>query len=171
MRAVFDTSALNYLVLIDEVDILPKLFDRVVVPEAVARELGDPGAPASVQRWIASPPDWIASAATQVDEDLVRFCLGTGESEVLSFALSHVDHTAVLDEWAARRAARELGVSVVGTLGLLVQADRRGYLDLSRAFSKLSETSFRVRPSLLDEILRAEAQRREVPETEPSDGM
>ena len=57
--AVFDTSPLCYLVLIDEVSIAPRLFDRIFVPSAVEQELSHSGAPKSVRKWIADPPTWL----------------------------------------------------------------------------------------------------------------
>lgn len=39
MIVVSDTSPLNYLVLLDVVSVLPKLFGEVVVPPAVLTEL------------------------------------------------------------------------------------------------------------------------------------
>ncbi len=60
MRLVIaDTSPINYLLLIGHIDILPKLFERVIVPEIVRDELTHPKAPAVVRNWIASPPDWV----------------------------------------------------------------------------------------------------------------
>jgi predicted nucleic acid-binding protein len=46
---VADTGPLNYLVLIDAIDVLPSLFDRTFIPAAVYRELTHPEAPAEVQ--------------------------------------------------------------------------------------------------------------------------
>jgi len=48
---VADTSPLVYLVLIDHIDILPQLFETVLIPEAVHSELQNPLAPAPVQAW------------------------------------------------------------------------------------------------------------------------
>ena len=58
MIVVSNTSPLNYLILIDAIDILPVLFDRVVVPESVANELAHDRAPEDVQSWISDPPSW-----------------------------------------------------------------------------------------------------------------
>jgi predicted nucleic acid-binding protein len=55
MIVIADTGPLNYLVLIGEVDVLPHLYTRVIVPEAVVKELRAAGAPASVRTWIARP--------------------------------------------------------------------------------------------------------------------
>jgi len=45
MIVVSDTSPLNYLVLINEIDLLPKLFGNVIIPEAVLAELSQRGTP------------------------------------------------------------------------------------------------------------------------------
>ena len=41
MLVVSDTSPLNYLVLIDAIDVLPLLFQAVCVPPTVHKELSD----------------------------------------------------------------------------------------------------------------------------------
>jgi hypothetical protein len=45
MIVVADTTPLNYLVLIDEAELLPALFKRVFLPNAAWRELQDPETP------------------------------------------------------------------------------------------------------------------------------
>ena len=59
MIVVADTTPLNYLILINEVDVLPKLYGRVVIPPAVQEELTHSRAPANVTAWIAQPPSWL----------------------------------------------------------------------------------------------------------------
>ena len=49
MIVVSDTTPLNYLVLVSKQDILPLLFGRVIVPEAVMRELQVAAAPPEVR--------------------------------------------------------------------------------------------------------------------------
>ena len=56
---VSDTSPLNYLVLIGQAALLPSLFEKVFVPQAVLEELKHIAAPEDVQRWIAAPPAWL----------------------------------------------------------------------------------------------------------------
>ncbi len=55
MTVITDTSPLNYLVLIDVVHILPTLFGKVTIPDAVLRELSTAGAPPEVRAWISWP--------------------------------------------------------------------------------------------------------------------
>jgi predicted nucleic acid-binding protein len=56
---VADTGPLNYLVLIEAIELLPKLFAKVFAPEAVKAELLDQDAPAVVRTWAAQPPGWL----------------------------------------------------------------------------------------------------------------
>jgi predicted nucleic acid-binding protein len=43
MIVIADSTPLNYLILIHQVDLLPQLFDRVLIPPAVFEELPAPG--------------------------------------------------------------------------------------------------------------------------------
>jgi predicted nucleic acid-binding protein len=59
MIIVSDTTPINYLVLIGEIEILQKLAGQVIIPQAVYHELQDPHTPRQVKDWIASAPAWI----------------------------------------------------------------------------------------------------------------
>jgi len=54
--------------------------------------------------------------------------LGPGESAVLTFALGNPEHFAIVDDAEARRCAKALGISRLGTGGVLVLAKRRGVI-------------------------------------------
>ena len=56
---VADTSPLYYLVTINEIDLLPRLFGTVLIPEAVHDELRHPSTPQTVWLWATSPPAWL----------------------------------------------------------------------------------------------------------------
>ena len=58
MLVVADTSPLNYLVLIGEVDLLSHLFGQVCVPDAVIVELQHERTPELVRSWVTAPPVW-----------------------------------------------------------------------------------------------------------------
>jgi Uncharacterised protein family (UPF0175) len=66
---VADTSPLNYLVLIGQVEILPALFEKVFVPQVVQNELRHDEAPESVRRWIAAPPSWLEVVPQEHESD------------------------------------------------------------------------------------------------------
>ena len=56
---IADTGPVNYLILIGQIDLLPRLFQRVILPTAVKEELDDIGAPVAVRAWIGSHPAWL----------------------------------------------------------------------------------------------------------------
>lgn len=77
MIVVADTSPLNYLILIEQVDILVPLFQSVIVPSAVRHELLAPTAPPMVRRWASDPPHWLEVREATVQVSLHR-SLGAG---------------------------------------------------------------------------------------------
>jgi predicted nucleic acid-binding protein len=65
MIVVADTSPIRYLVLIEQIDLLPILFDRVIIPPAVDDELKSLGAPIVARKWLAHPPTWLTVETLQ----------------------------------------------------------------------------------------------------------
>jgi len=59
MIVVADTSPLNYLVLIEEVGLLPAIFGNVLVPTSVFHELQHPRTSLKVREWVANLPVWV----------------------------------------------------------------------------------------------------------------
>lgn len=152
MTVVSNTSPLNYLVLTELQQLLPALFNRVLVPEAVLRELRSPAAPAQVGEWLDTTPDWLESrVAADIPSELRQ--LGPGEREAIVLAESVDDGLVLLDERKARGIARQRGLAVTGTLGVLDLAAARGLVDLADAFERLARTNFRGSPRLLRSLL------------------
>ena len=56
MIVIADTTPLNYLVLIDQSHLLPQLYGRVLIPQAVYDELQQERTPAPVRAWVANRP-------------------------------------------------------------------------------------------------------------------
>ncbi|HEY8925914.1 MAG TPA: DUF3368 domain-containing protein [Polyangia bacterium] len=54
--------------------------------------------------------------------------LGTGESEVISWAAGATGATAIVDDRAARRCAATLGIPTRGTLHVVLEAKRAGLI-------------------------------------------
>ena len=59
MIIIADTSPINYLILIKEIDILPKMYGSVVVPQTVREELVRASAPQLVRSWVDHLPNWL----------------------------------------------------------------------------------------------------------------
>jgi predicted nucleic acid-binding protein len=151
MIVISDTSPINYLVLIEHIDVLPRLFDQVIIPQAVFEELNHERTPQSVREWVSALPEWaVVRAAEKVDSTLK---LGRGEREAISLAEQLHADAILLDDWKAWKAAEARGLVVTGTLSVLEIASQQGLIDLAEAFDRLQKTTFHVTPELLQSIL------------------
>jgi predicted nucleic acid-binding protein len=86
MIVTADTSPLHYLILIQVVDVLPRLFQRVLIPTEVCAELGHVSAPAEVQQWIAAPPLWLEIRSVAVTESAAIPNLDASEEAAIRLA-------------------------------------------------------------------------------------
>jgi predicted nucleic acid-binding protein len=98
MIAVADTGPLDYLVLIGAVNVLQPLYGRVIVPQTVADELQEPGAPARVRSWIRNPPQWCEVRPDVPGDPRLQF-LGPGERAAIALAVSLRADRLLIDEW------------------------------------------------------------------------
>jgi uncharacterized protein len=74
----------------------------------------------------------------------------------------HFAALLLMDEGKGRReAARRNLRTTTGTLGVLNDAASRGWVDLSSAFERLRQTTFRASPALLQSFLDRDAKRRQ----------
>jgi predicted nucleic acid-binding protein len=154
MRSVVaDSWPLHYLVLIDAIDILPKLFGRVIIPEIVAVELSHPAAPLAFRTFLHAPPTWLERRSELPMSPGVPPQRGAGERAAIGLAQLVGAHLLLIDDRTGDAAARACGLETIGTIGLLVRATRLGLVDLRGAFTRLRATNFRCRPELLDTLL------------------
>ena len=153
MIVVADTSPINYLVLIKEIEILPRLYGKVVIPQTVREELLHPVAAEIVRTWTAQAPAWleIRTPAKSADPSLAR--LDPGERDAIMLAAElHADQL-IVDDREGRRLAEERGITVIGTLGVLKEAATMGLLDLRDGVTRLQTTTFYVAPEVLRNLL------------------
>jgi predicted nucleic acid-binding protein len=152
---IADTSPINYLLLIDHIDLLPALFNRVILPAVVRNELSHPKAPQVVQDWIFSPPEWvdIRQSPAAHAHDLALASLDAGEEDAIALALELHADLLLMDDEEGAITARAKGLEVTGTLGILRRAAQRQLLDLAAAFEQVKRTNFRYRQDVMDTLL------------------
>jgi uncharacterized protein len=149
VAVVSNSSPLIALARIQRLDLLPAIFESVLIPPAVAREIA-PSIPVL--------PTWLPIQAPGVlpPASLLRRRLGEGEWEALALAVELRAEWIILDDLPARRSAEASGLNVIGTLGTLVTAKRAGLLNSIRPeLDALVRTSFFLSPRLYDELLHA----------------
>lgn len=156
---VADSSPVNYLVLIGQIEILQQLYSGILLPSAVFYELTAPAAPRPVSDWVRKHPSWVKIQETvpelSIFSKLDPFDLDAGEKAALALALDARDALLLIDEAMGRSAAARLGIAHTGTLGILLDAARANLLDLRAAMEALKTTSFRMTQALADRVIAA----------------
>lgn len=144
--------------------ILPVLASGVCVPSAVCSELAA-GRALGVDVPDPAALGWATMLSAQARPTLPHSTsLGAGEREVLWLAMETTNSVAVLDDRDARRVARQLGIAVTGTLGLLVDAKQHALISaVAPLLDELERHGFRM-------CLRASAMRSSKPQVKCHNG-
>ena len=150
---IADTTPLNYLILINQTAVLPILYGRVLIPQAVYNELQQERTPAAIKAWIANLPVWleVREATRPFDQALGELDMGEQEAIALAETL-HAD-LLILDDRAARTEAAKRHLNVIGTLRVLEDAAALELLDFPAVLSQLQRTTFRVSAALVQQLL------------------
>jgi len=154
MIVVADTSPINYLILIQVIDILPKMYGRVVIPQSVREELVRPSAPESVRSWVEYAPPWLDVRTPRSVHDVSLTRLDVGERDAIMLATELGADQLIVDDREGRREAERRGILVMGTLGVLREAGTLKLLDIRVAVERLQTTSFYVAPEVLASLLK-----------------
>jgi predicted nucleic acid-binding protein len=129
--AVVNASPLIYLGRTGNLHLIEGCARNVWVPDVVLDEIragqNEPAAP------VVDAAAWLKAVSVgNVPPHVAAWNLGAGESAVLAWALAHAGTRAVIDDREGRRCAAQLGVKVVGTVGLVLAAKRRGLVPAAR---------------------------------------
>ena len=156
---VADTGPLNYLIMIEAVDVLPRLFSPILIPTGVREELSHPKAPTAVRSWIAHPPSWLKIASLQSFPPSGPSALHPGERQAITLAIER-QAALLIDDRDGVSEARRIDLEVFGTLAVLARAAGRGWIDLPEMFRRLRATSFRSPVHLMARMLEEDALRK-----------
>jgi predicted nucleic acid-binding protein len=151
---VVDASPLILFSRIDRLDLLVSLAKRLVLSEAVVREVLAGSARDATADKIKILPSILRVDDRPVPDRIRLWDLGAGESQVLAQGLERPGSELVLDDLAARRCARSLGLPMIGTLGVVILCRHRGVISAARPIMEaLCEAGLRLRPALMEEAL------------------
>lgn len=126
---VCNAGPLIALAMVGHLDLLPKLYQRILVPGAVLQEVAGAGAGRIGASEIAAAA-WLERLPIEPPvEPLLAKELGPGEAEVITAAYRCQARLVLIDERRARRIAEQAyGLRVKGSAGILVSAKRAGML-------------------------------------------
>ncbi len=127
MRKVLaNTTPLIALANINRLELLHNLYGTIIVPQAVMDEIiREPAR----QRVRASSWIHVESIHNESQKELFRARLHAGEVEVIILAREQNADLVIMDDDAAKKTAKFFGLSVTGTLGVLIKAKMEGYIE------------------------------------------
>ena len=153
-RWVVNASPLIVFGKIGQLDLLTRLPQEVVVPQAVADEI------------VAGPENDAARLAIEAEmfrlvdvqeptPELAAWDLGSGETAVLSYALVNPGWTAILDDGAARKCAVTFDVDVKGSLAIVILAKKRGLISQAKQLlHTMQEVGLRLDERTIRQVLK-----------------
>ena len=140
---IVDSTCLIALERTGHLELLPALFDPLLIPPEVEREFG-------------SSKPWL-KVETPSDSSLVRalkILVDDGEAEAIALA-SERGYRIILDDRQARSVARRMELSIIGTVGLLVKAKHAGIkTEIKPLLEDLERNGFYLSSALKEEALR-----------------
>ena len=130
---VCNAGPLIALSMVGKLDLLKNLYEQVVVPDAVYREVCGSGVGKLGSVEVASA-SWLQRARPEpAGEPLLAMELGPGEAEVITVARRLGARLVLIDERRARRIAEQAyRLTVKGSAGILVAAKRAGLIQAVR---------------------------------------
>lgn len=155
MIIIADASPLVALAICDCLDVLEQLFDEVQVSQAVFEEVTINNKPGAEQLGA-----YLKGKVSELDLD--GYVIGGGSAldrgELTSIALYkhlHADYL-LIDEKAGRKVAKLNEVTIIGSLGVLIEAKHKGLIPLLRPYVEiLRQSQAHFSGSLLDYALTA----------------
>jgi predicted nucleic acid-binding protein len=161
MIIVSDTTPLRYLIEIEEIQIIERLFGRVIIPRKVSEELRGRRTPPTVKAWIQSPPAWLEIREADISLFVPLKPIHEGEREAIALALQLNADALLCDDRDAISEAERLSIPTVRLFNILERAAERDLLDLPEALDKMSRTTFYAPPyQIIDAMLERDAQRK-----------
>lgn len=132
MIVISDTTPIISLIKIDKLFLLQKLFGKVIIPQAVYDELvSNPKYTYEAITVYNSSYISIVKIEDRQSVDKLRYSSGLdiGESEAITYSNLVNADLLLMDELKGRKVAKQLGLSITGTIGILIQSFDEGFLD------------------------------------------
>ena len=155
MIVVSDASPLISLAAVGRLGVLRDLYGRVCIPEQVHHEITGRGMRLGARE--IADADWIDKVPVSDGRlrEVLERSLDSGESEAIALAVELKAELILIDETRARAAAMQLGLNVVGVLGVVALARTRALIPSAREVIEAMRvaTGFRIAPALLNDVL------------------
>ena len=154
LHTVINTSPWVSLAICGQTEMLPKLYQKILMPSAVRKEILA-GGKSQIGIKELKQASWIQAIEIQDPTKVVLLHeLDRGEAEVIILAQEQHVKEVIIDERVARMHAQIAGLEVVGTLGLLLRLKKHGHISHIRPLiEKLLQGGMYIRENIITGIL------------------
>lgn len=159
MTIISDTTPIISLIKINRLDLLEKLFEEVLIPEAVYRELTT-NALFENEAKIVKSSSFLKTSSVQNRKSLQLLQavsgLDDGESEAIILADELKSDVLIMDERKGRKVAEKLGIKITGTVGVLLQSYSENMIssdEIKTYLDQLKNSNIRLSESLIQKAL------------------
>ena len=136
---ISDTSCLILLDKIGELIILNKLFGIVTTTLEVAEEFGQP-----LPSWVK-----IQAPSDKNYQTIIEASVDKGEASAIALAIELDECLLIIDDLKRRKFANQLGLAIIGTIGVIVDAKLAGIIpSVKPILEKIKATNFRITEQL-----------------------
>ena len=159
MLVVSDTTPLIALMKASQLDLLQKLFGKILLPQAVFDELTSNMKFQEEARIIENCEFLQVVASPDVKTvDILRRATGLdlGESEAIVYAENNKADILLMDERKGRQVATAMGLPIMGSIGILNEAHTSGLLtsaEFRASLEKMQDAGIRLSERLLQTVL------------------
>jgi predicted nucleic acid-binding protein len=132
---ISDTSCLIILTNIGKLDLLYQTYGRIITTPDIATEYNE------------TLPEWIdiKSATDKYYQQILEMQIDKGEASAIALALELTDSVIILDDYKARKVAEKLGLTITGTIGVIIKAKLQGIIPSIKPYlDKIKTTDFRL---------------------------
>ena len=143
-KIIADTSCLIILSKIKELHLLKLLYGEILITDTIAKEFDEP------------LPDWIIICPIKLNENVFLFekRIDKGEASAIMLALEIINSTIIIDDFKGRGLAKELGIKVTGTIGIIILAKNKKLIpSIKPILEKIKETNFYISNELEKDAL------------------
>ncbi len=132
---ISDTSCFIILTNIGELELLRKVYGQIITTPEIAAEFGEP-----LPEWVE-----IAEVKDKYRQTILELQIDKGESSAIALALETPNSIVILDDYKARKIAERLGVTLTGTIGVIIKAKLGGIIpSVKPLLEKIKQTDFRL---------------------------
>jgi len=152
---VSDSSPLIALAIIGKLNLLEKLYEEIVVPFAVYKEVTEKEKPFSkeLRLFLSNRTKQIAN---RLAVEVLISDIGIGESESIVLALEEKPDLVLIDDLKARKFAKMYGLEIIGTMGILLKAKKKGLItEIKPLITELLSNGIRIGNRIIEMTLEA----------------